>query len=218
MKSAWRVILGIVLVLLGGLALLQNFGQVRFEGDLWGIFFGLIFGGAGVGFMVSYFQNRKTNWWAAIPGFTLIGLGILIVLGVMNFQPDELLATIFLGSIGLSFWLVYFADRSRWWAIIPGGVMVSVAALVLFEPLGEAWPVVILFGGMAVTFALVAILTGPEEKPRAWAWYPAGVMAVLAVIMGLTAGPVPGLVIPILLIAAGLVMVGWTVLARRSTS
>ena len=59
---------------------------------------------------------------------------------------------------------------------------------------------------------------GGEEKPRAWAWYPAGVMAVLAVIMGLTAGPVPGLVIPILLIAAGLVMVGWTVLARRSTS
>jgi uncharacterized membrane protein HdeD (DUF308 family) len=206
------------LVLLGALALLQNFGQVRFEGDIWGIVFGVIFAGAGVGFMVSYFQDRKKNWWAAIPGFTLIGLGALIVLGVMNFQPDELLATIFLGSIAASFWFVYFADRSRWWAIIPGGVMASVAALVLFESLGEAWPVVILFGGMAITFGLVAILTGPEEKPRAWAWYPAAVMAVLAVIMGITAGPLPGIVLPVLLIAAGLVMVGWTFLAKRSAS
>jgi len=216
MKTAWRVILGVVLVFLGALALLQNFGQVRFEGTLWGIVFGLIFAGAGAGFLVSFFQDRKMNWWAAIPGLTLLGLGVMIVLGAMNFQPDELLATIFLGSIGASFWLVYFTDRTRWWAIIPGGVLVSVAALVLFERFGESWPVIILFGGMAVTFALVALLVGPGEKPRTWAWYPAGVMGVLAVIMGITAGPLPGIIFPVLLIAAGLVMVGWTFLAKRS--
>lgn len=215
MKTAWRVILGIVLVLLGALALLQNFGQVRFEGTIWGVVFGLIFAGAGAGFMVSFFQNRLTNWWAAIPGLTLLGLGVMIVLGALNFQPDELLATIFLGSIGASFWLVYFTDRTRWWAIIPGGVLVSVAAMILVESSG-AWPVVILFGGMAATFALVALLTLPGEKPRTWAWYPAGVMAVLAVIMGITSGPLPGIIFPILLIAAGLVMVGYTVLAKRN--
>ena len=217
MKTAWRVILGVVLVLLGALALLQNFGQINFEGTLWGIVFGLIFGGAGAGFLVSFFQNRKLNWWAVIPGLVLLGLGVMIVLGSLNFQPDELLAAIFLGSIGASFWLVYFADRSRWWAIIPGGVMASVAILVLVEPLGEAWPVVIFFGGMAATFGLVALLTGPGERPRTWAWYPAGVMGVLAVIMGITAGPLPGIAFPILLIAAGVVMVGWTFLAKRST-
>jgi len=141
----------------------------------------------------------------------------LIVLGSLNFQPDELLAAVFLGSISASFWLVYFADRSRWWAIIPGGVMASVTVLVLVEPLGEAWPVVIFFGGMAATFALVALLTGPDEKTRTWAWYPAGVLGVLAVIMGITAGPLPGITFPILLIAAGVVMVGWTFLAKRST-
>ena len=65
MKTAWRVILGVVLVLLGALALLQNFGQVKFEGDLWGIFFGLIFGGIGIAFLVSFFQDRKKTWWAA---------------------------------------------------------------------------------------------------------------------------------------------------------
>jgi len=215
MKTAWRVILGVMLVLLGGLALLQNFGQVHYEGTLWGIVFGLIFGGAGAGFLVPFFQDRKKNWWAVIPGLTLLGLGVMIVLGVMNFQPEEFLATVFLGSIGASFWLVYFADRTRWWAIIPGGVMVSVAALVLTQS-SESWSVMVLFGGMAATFALVALLVGPGEKPRTWAWYPAGVMGALAVIFGFTAGPLPGIIFPILLIAAGLVMVGWTVLAKRS--
>ncbi len=215
MKTAWRAILGVVLVLLGGLALLQNFGQVHYEGTLWGIVFGLIFGGAGAGFLVPFFQDRKNNWWAVIPGLTLLGLGVMIVLGAMNFQPEEFLATIFLGCIGASFLLVYFADRTRWWAIIPGGVMVSVAALVLTQS-SESWSVMILFGGMAVTFALVALLVGPGEKPRTWAWYPAGVMGALAVITGVTAGPLPGIIFPILLIAAGLVMVGWTVLAKRS--
>jgi uncharacterized membrane protein HdeD (DUF308 family) len=218
MKTAWRVILGVVLVLMGALALLQNFGQVRFEGTVWGIVFGLIFGGAGAGFLVSFFQNPKTNWWAVIPGMVLLGLGVMIVLGALNFQPEELLATIFLGSIGASFWLVYFTDRTRWWAIIPGGVMVSVASLVLFESLGESWPVVIFFGGMAATFGLVALLTSPGEKQRTWAWYPAGVMGVLAVIMAFTTGPVPGIAFPILLIGAGLVMVAWTFLSKRSIS
>ena len=29
---------------------------------------------------------------------------------------------LFLGSIGLAFWVIYFVRRDFWWAVIPGGV------------------------------------------------------------------------------------------------
>ena len=214
-QNAWRIILGVVLVLLGALALLQNFANFTFEGTWWGLVFALIFAGVGVGFLTTLFADRKANWWAAIPGLTLIGLGVLIALAVLNVKPDELLPAIFLGSIGASFWVVYFSDRARWWAIIPGGVLVSLAVMLLFTNAGD-WVAAVFLGGMAITFGLVALLNAPNERPRTWAWWPAGVLAVVAVIIATSAGPLPGIIWPILLIGAGLVMVAWTLVARRS--
>lgn len=215
MKSAWRVIVGVVLVLFGGLALLQNFGLFSMQGDWWGVFFGLLFAAVGAAFLVNLFQDLNGNWWAAIPGFTLLGLGAMIVLAVLDFQPDELLATIFMGSIGLGFAVVYLTDRKRWWAIIPMGTLLSIAVMIAFAE-DEVWPAVIFFGGLAATFAAVALLAPAGEHQRAWAWYPAGVMAALAVIIGLTAAPLPGVIFPIVLIAVGLILVAWTFLGKRS--
>ena len=117
--NAWRIILGVVLVIFGAMALLQNFGNIRFEGSLWGVFVALLFGAVGAGFLVTFVQDRKVNWWAVIPGMTLIGLALLVLLGVMNFKPDELLPAIFMGFIGASFLIIYFNDRDKWWAHHP---------------------------------------------------------------------------------------------------
>jgi hypothetical protein len=40
-------------------------------------------------------------------------------------------------------------------------------------------------------------------------------MAVLALIIATTSAPLPGFIWPILLIAAGLLMVAWTLVAKR---
>ncbi len=214
-NNVWRIVLGVILVLFGALALLQNYTGFVLQGDWWGIVFALIFAGAGAAFLASFFADRKTNWWAVIPGFTLIGLGLLIVGGLLNFRPEGVLPGIFLGSIGASFLVIYFSDRVKWWAIIPGGVLVSLA-IMLIAGANDNWAPVILFAGMAVTFGLVATMNEPGGRPRTWAWYPAGAMAVLAVIIASTSGPLTGLIWPILLIGAGLVMVAWTLVARRS--
>lgn len=42
----------------------------------------------------------------------------------------------FLGSIGVGFALVYLADRSHWWAIIPGGVLGTLAAVAAIDEVG----------------------------------------------------------------------------------
>jgi len=211
----WRVMVGAVLVIFGVLALLQNFAGWNLEGTGWGIFLAVLFGVVGAGFIVSYLQDRSHSWWAVIPGFTLMGLALLVLLGVMKVTPNELLPALFMGSIGASFWVIYLSDRTRWWAIIPGGVLVSLALLILLSQQGS-WPAVILFGGMAVTFSLVALLAGPADKPRTWAWWPAGSLAVLAVIVATTTGPLPGLIWPILLIGSGLLMVVWTLFRKNA--
>jgi hypothetical protein len=91
----------------------------------------------------------------------------------------------------------------------------SIAVLILFADQGS-WPAAILFGGMAATFGAVALTANAVEKPRTWAWWPAGVLAVLAVIIATTSSPVEGFIWPILLIGAGLVMVAYTLVNKRA--
>ena len=33
----------------------------------------------------------------------------------------------FLGTIGLSFWVIYLTRRDFWWAVIPGGALMTLA-------------------------------------------------------------------------------------------
>ena len=68
----------------------------------------------------------RSEWWALIPGFALIGVGASIVL------PGQWSGFSFLGFLGISFLAIYLSNRQRWWAIIPGGVLITlgiVAAL-----------------------------------------------------------------------------------------
>lgn len=85
-----------------------------------------------------------------------------------------------LGSIGLAFWLVYLSARAeRWWAIIPAGVMTTLAMVTFMpESFGGFGIGGVFFLGLAATFLLAALLAGHR-----WAYYPAaalGVMGVLA--------------------------------------
>ena len=161
------IFLGTALILLGGLFVLQNMGFLHNVGD---IFWGVVFLAVGAFFLLSYFNG---SWWAAIPGCVLAGIGAMILL------PDSLEqfgGAVFLGGIGLAFWLAYFpARQERWWALIPAGVLTTLA-FVTFLPglVGEDSTPGIFFLGLALTFGLVALLAGMR-----WAWYPAGALGVL---------------------------------------
>ena len=81
MKSSRGYIgLGILLVVLGLLFLLQNFDlfNINVLGDLiWGV----LFGAAGLVFLWVFVSNLEGNWWAVIPGFTLLGLAGPVAFG-----------------------------------------------------------------------------------------------------------------------------------------
>lgn len=93
--------------------------------------------------------------------------------------------------------------REQWWAIIPGGVLWSIAAMLIMEPImGDENMVGVMFFGMAVTFVLVALLGQPRGKMN-WAYIPAGVMLILAVFLSAGSAQWLSLVFPIALIVGG---------------
>ena len=127
-----RILWGSLLILGGVLFLLQNLGMFEL-GDL---FWALLLGLAGVFFLSLFLQNRA-NWWAIIPGFTLLSIGLLIALGRLAPSLAQVWGgSIVLGGIGLSFLVIYLLDRGNWWAIIPGGVMLT---LMVIAGLGNAF-------------------------------------------------------------------------------
>jgi hypothetical protein len=175
-----RAIGGILLIIVGILLLLQNFGILRIVVAL---IWSLIFGVGGLVFLYMFLTNR-TQWWAVIPGFALLGLAALIALD--QFLPrigDILGGTIFLGGIGLAFWVIYFLHREHWWAIIPGGVMFTLALVTVASyVLGGDWAGGVFFLGLGATFGLLYFVPTPHGRMK-WALIPAAVLLVMGVLI-----------------------------------
>jgi hypothetical protein len=122
-----RLLIGILLVVGGFLSLLDAMGVISNAG---GIFWGLVFGVGALAFLYLLFNDQTNNWWAAFPGFTLLGLA------VSSFLPaslDSYGGLAFFAGISLAFWWVYFTDRERWWAIIPAGVLLTLGVVSVLD-------------------------------------------------------------------------------------
>jgi hypothetical protein len=211
-KFNWRAMLGIMMLVAGGLALLSSLNLIQLEGSVWTIIIAAAFAVGGTAFLYVLVSD-KSNWWAAIPGCTLVGLGLLIGLEMIPGMPGTLPVFLFLGSIGLSFFIIYMLNRSFWWAVIPGGAMVSVALLVgLGDWLDEA-AVGIFFLGLAGTFALLTLpsITGSKMS---WPWIPAGILGIMGIAFIGFSSTVPEYIFPALMIIAGAFLVIWTARKR----
>lgn len=185
------------LVILGLLFLLQNFG---FLGSLESLVWVVLFGLGGLAFLYVFASNRE-QWWAVIPGFTLLGLSAVIGFGD---QMGAFAGALFLGAIGLSFWVIYFVRRDFWWAVIPGGVLMTLAAVAaLSEYLPDRAAGSLFFLGLAATFLAVYLLPGPQAR-MSWALIPAGILGLLGVLVLLSLGGFFNYIWAVLLIVAGL--------------
>ena len=163
---------GVVLIVFGLLFLLGALGIVRVGVTALPVFFGL----GGLVFLYVFFANRA-NWWALIPGLTLLGLAGLIAWGEFGPQDAEAWGPVFfLLMIALSFWLIYALNPENWWAVIPGGVLTTVALVVgLSSVFAEGpWLVGVFFLGLSVTFGLLWLLPSPQGRLK-WALIPAAV-------------------------------------------
>jgi hypothetical protein len=103
--------------------------------------------------------------------------------------------------------VIYLLNREYWWAIIPCGVLLTLAIVISLENLlTEMGFVSIFFLGLAATFALVALVPTAEGKMQ-WAWIPAIVLALMGVIFGAFSGAFMAYLLPIALIVGGGILI-----------
>ena len=132
-------------------------------------------------FAAAYLQDRKTNWWALIPG------GIMLFLALVTLLADntngEWVGSLFLFLIGVTFLAVYLTNRKHWWALIPAYVffVVGFAPLASLGGRSADWfgPLVPLALGIPFIFVY---FRWPEHW---WAIIPGGVLAISGLAAGL---------------------------------
>ncbi len=168
----FRILVGLILIIGGVLALLDQLGYLKGATNLF--WAGILAAGAII-FLIWFFSD-SSKWWAAIPGFTLAGLV------VSTLVPNKAVwgGLAFLGGMGLGFWAIYLARRRYWWAIIPGGVLITLGAISAMTALYRAVETGGVFlVGLGITFLLVGLLA----KMR-WAFIPAAVLFLVGFFVG----------------------------------
>jgi hypothetical protein len=194
-----RILWGGLLVFGGVLFLLQNLNVIAFGDIFWAALFGL----AGA-FFVSIVAQNRANWWALIPAFILFGIAFQILFGVIAPGLRSILGGgLVLGGLGLGFIIIYLLNREHWWAIIPAGVMFTLAVVTI---LGNSNPELdtgaAFFFGLGATFALVALAPSPSG-PMLWAWAPAGILLLMGIFVLFSALDLMAYLFPLALILAG---------------
>ncbi|MDY6873003.1 MAG: hypothetical protein SVR81_03400 [Chloroflexota bacterium] len=193
------IIGGILLIAAGVILLLDNMNIIAPD---WNVLVGPMFAIGGLVFLLVYILNTD-EWWALIPGCVLIAIGIIIFMGERG-VAEQLTGGVFLGLLALSFLLVYAFHRENWWAIIPGGVLLTLAVVAVLPE--SDWTGSLFFLGMAATFGLLYVLPNPEGKLK-WALYPAGALLVLGLMAALGVSNLINLVWPLALLIAGGVII-----------
>jgi hypothetical protein len=194
---------GILLIGAGIFFLLQNMGWF---GGLSDLFWTGLFGAGGLIFVYLFLTHREGQWWAAIPGFTLLGLAAVTFLD--NFGPAfirPLTGSVFLGSIGLGFVMIYLANPRMWWAIIPGGVMTTLAVVAGIDEVGVRGfdSGGVFFLGLGLTFLILGLLSQRTGEQLTWAFIPATVLIVMGILIGTNWTNLINILWPFALIVAG---------------
>lgn len=193
----FRILIGAGLIVMGALMLLERLGLFRGAVDL---FWGAVFLIGGAYFLYRFASNPSIDWWAAIPGFALVGLASESLLPRMFGDWGGLF---FLGALGLSFFAVYLSGRHRWWAIIPGGVLITLAVItVLEEGLGVQETGGFLFVGLGLTFLLVAVAASMR-----WAYIPGVILLAFGAVLGTTYVGALDFLWPAALVVCGLLLI-----------
>jgi hypothetical protein len=137
----------------------------------------------------------------------IVGVAVLYILAMST--SGDLAGVAALGFPAAAFAVIYLLRPKRnWWAIIPGGVLASIALLVLFEEIFPGWDgAAIMFLGFAATFTTLYLLPALRGGKR-WALYPAIGSIILTVLTNDPSGD-GSFLLPLLLIGAGVAILLW---------
>ncbi len=207
-----RVLGGILLILVGGLILLQTTGIL--SGDAGNVIWAVVFSAAGA-FLTYFYSRYKSQWWVLIPGIALLGLALSNILHLIFPGAGNYDGLIVLGSIGLSFLTIFLNNRSQWWAVIPAGMLLTLGAIdVLDEFSIRGFDTDgLLFLGMGLTFLLLSVIPTADGRLK-WGIYPAIPLLLFGLFLSFEADNYLNYVWPVLIILVGLYVLVKTLLRK----
>jgi hypothetical protein len=121
--------------------------------------------------------------WRIVVGLLLITGGLLVLLENLNILTglSDWFWGLVLAGAGAGFLVYYAGNRTNWWALIPGGILLVLGLLRILESLApgmsEQFSGAIFMFGFALTFLVVYIISPVNW----WAIIPAGVLATIGV-------------------------------------
>jgi hypothetical protein len=144
----------ILWVIAGLIALLES----NILSDAWVPFY--VLSAIALPFLVVYFRDRN-QWWALIPAYVLLAVGLMVLLLESNVLSDLLVPAYVMFAIAIPFLVVFTNNRKNWWALIPGGIMlvIGTAFLIAEAALEFILPVVFIILGIGI---LVRVFTRKE--------------------------------------------------------
>lgn len=84
------------------------------------------------------FLRDRAQWWAAIPAYALLAIGVMIGLIGRGLIDELLIPAYIMFAIAIPFFVAYGLNSRNWWALIPGGIMAAIgAAFLLAEAQAE---------------------------------------------------------------------------------
>lgn len=153
-RNWWALIPAGVMLFLSLIVVMSTSVQGEWIGALFLFAIGLVF------FIV--YMNDRTRQWALLVAYILFVLSIAPALASFGGDAAAYFGSVFLFAVALPFFIVYFRDEKNWWAIIPAGVMTTLAVIAGAAIAGwiqdgneGVFANAFLMGGLAVTFAVV---------------------------------------------------------------
>ncbi len=134
-------------------------------------------------FWIAFLSDRRQNWWALIPGWSLFAIGSLLIFA--SRVEGDLFAAMVLLSIALPFLVIFLVNREFWWALIPAYTLSIIAAVVLISngQASEYIPTIVMLS-IALPFFVVYLV----DRKNWWALIPASILAVIGLVLLLITG------------------------------
>lgn len=170
-------LLGIGLLLIGGFLLAINLNWIAMQNNS---IVAAVFLLAGLLFLAVFFTNGIKEWWWLMPATTLSAVGGAILLSTSS-VPGEWIGAMFMLALSLPFLVAYLTDRKNWWGLIPGGILLVIAILIVgtATQISEDYWGAFMLAGLGLVF-LVVYLTHREHW---WALIPGGTLLMIAMLV-----------------------------------
>ncbi|MFA9401946.1 MAG: DUF3488 domain-containing protein [Anaerolineales bacterium] len=139
----WALIPAYVLLAVAAMILLSETGLLSdaFQGTF-------VLTAIALPFLLIYLRDRAM-WWALIPAYVLLSIGVMLLLEELGILSDFLVPAYVMFVIAIPFFVVYIRNPKQWWPLIPGGIMAAIGlSFLMVEAFQYVFPAVVILVGL----------------------------------------------------------------------